>query len=70
MKGLLESKKNSLEYDLENQKINKTDMEEAQKAADKALNDYLVGKEAHYEIEKIKINAKIEFIDEILKEIE
>ncbi len=69
MKDLLNSKKQSLTYDLANQKINDEDIKEAQKAADEALNNYLVGREKYYEQEKMKINAKLELVDELLSEV-
>lgn len=66
MKELLNRKKAALTNALENQKISKADMEEAQRRADEALNNYLVGCEQKYEQEKIKINAQLELIDELL----
>lgn len=66
MKDLLKNKKKSLEYDLEQQKVNEADAEEAQEVAKKALNDYMRGREAYYEQEKVKINAKLELIEELL----
>lgn len=69
IKGLLESERKLLENDLENQKLNEADADEAQKIANKALNDYLHGREAYYEQEKTKIKAIIGFIDGILNKI-
>ena len=66
MKELLKDKKQSLTYDLENQKLNDDDYTEAQKKANEALNNHLQECEQKYEIEKIKINAKLELIEELL----
>lgn len=63
---LLKMKKQTLTNDLEKQTISKEDMDEAQRLADKALNDHLVSCEKKYEQRKIEIKAQLNLIDELL----
>lgn len=69
MKQILTNKKVKLQSDLTKQKLNEVDADEAQKRANEALNKYLKERETYYEQEKMKINAQLELIDELLQAI-
>lgn len=69
MKQLLNNKKVKLQAELANQKVGKADADEAQKRANEALNNYLKEREAYYEQEKLKTNAQLELIEELLQAI-
>ena len=66
MKDLLKRRKVELTNDLANQKISKEDMDEAERLANKALNDHLQKCERKCEDNKIAIKAKLDLIDELL----
>lgn len=69
MKQLLNNKKVKLQAELAKQKVNEADATEAQRRANEALNNYLKEREAYYEQEKLKTNAQLELIDELLQAI-